>query len=177
VSVKTVDMNDFNPARRFDRIVSVEMFEHMRNVGLLMRRAHGWLKPGGKLFVHIFCHRELAYLFETEGAANWMGRHFFTGGMMPSEDLLPRLDHGLELEQSWRVNGVHYEKTLRAWLANTDRAKREVLTIFRKTYGTQARRWFGRWRIFFLACAELFGYRNGEEWYVSHYLFSPSKGG
>ena len=172
VQVVTADMNDFQPDRRFDRVLSVEMFEHMRNYQELMARIHGWLKRGGKLFVHIFTHRQFAYPFETEGEDNWMGRYFFTGGIMPSRDLLPRFQDNLQLEDQWHLNGRHYQRTLEAWLVNQDRQRDEIMALFRATYGPeQASRWFQRWRVFFMACAELFGYRRGEEWGVSHYRF------
>ena len=172
VQVITADMNDFQPDRRFDRVLSVEMFEHMRNYQELMARIQGWLKPGGKLFVHIFTHRQFAYPFETEGEDNWMGRYFFTGGIMPSRDLLPRFQDNLQLEEQWHLNGRHYQRTLEAWLVNQDQQRDEIMALFRATYGTeQASRWFQRWRVFFMACAELFGYRRGEEWGVSHYRF------
>lgn len=172
VQVITADMNDFSIDRRFDRVVSVEMFEHMRNYQALMGRIHAWLKPGGKLFVHIFTHRRLAYPFETEGDDDWMGRYFFTGGLMPSRDLLPRFQGDLKLEEQWHFNGRHYQRTLEAWLVNQDRHQDEIVALFRETYGPeQADRWFQRWRVFFMACAELFGYRHGEEWGVSHYRF------
>lgn len=173
VQVVTADMNDFQPDRRFDRVLSVEMFEHMRNYQELMARIHGWLKPGGKLFVHIFTHRQFAYPFETEGEDNWMGRHFFTGGIMPSRDLLLRFQDNLQLEEQWDLNGRHYQRTLEAWLVNQDRQQNEIMALFRATYGPeQASRWFQRWRVFFMACAELFGYRRGAEWGVSHYRFA-----
>ena len=172
VRIITADMNDFQPEGTFDRVVSVEMFEHMRNHGELMRRIHDWLNPGGKLFVHIFCHRTLAYLFETEGAANWMGRHFFSGGMMPSADWLLSFPQPLTLERRWFWNGKHYEKTSNAWLKKMDDRRDVLWPIFEATYGNEDRRWLNRWRIFFMACAELFGYANGEEWLVGHYLFA-----
>jgi len=172
VQVITADMNDFSIDRRFDRVVSVEMFEHMRNYQALMGRIRAWLKPGGKLFAHVFAHRRLAYPFEAEGDDNWMGRYFFTGGLMPSRDLLPRFRGDLTLEEQWHFDGRHYQRTLEAWLANQDRHRDEIMALFRETYGPeQADRWFQRWRVFFMACAELFGYRHGEEWGVSHYRF------
>jgi cyclopropane-fatty-acyl-phospholipid synthase len=172
VQVITADMNDFSIDRRFDRVVSVEMFEHMRNYQALLARIHAWLKAGGKLFVHVFSHRQLAYPFETEGDDNWMGRYFFTGGLMPSRDLLPRFQDDLKLEEQWHFNGRHYQRTLEAWLVNQDRQRNAIMALFRETYGPeQAERWFQRWRVFFMACAELFGYRQGEEWGVSHYRF------
>ncbi|MBM9538731.1 SAM-dependent methyltransferase [Desulfobulbus alkaliphilus] len=172
VEVITADMNDFSIDRRFDRVVSVEMFEHMRNYQALLARIHGWLKPGGKLFVHIFSHQRLAYPFMTEGDDNWMGRYFFTGGLMPSRDLLPRFQDDLKLEEQWHFNGRHYQRTLEAWLVNQDQHRDEIMPMFRETYGPEsAKRWFQRWRVFFMACAELFGYHQGEEWGVSHYRF------
>ena len=172
VRVLTADMNDFSaPAGAFDRVVSVEMFEHMRNYQQLLERIASWLVPGGKLFVHIFCHRSEAYSFETEGDANWMGRYFFTGGIMPSADLLREFQHHLRLTNQWSWNGTHYQRTSEAWLHNLDRNRREIMPILTSVYGeVEASRWFHRWRMFFLAVAELFGYANGEEWFVSHYL-------
>lgn len=173
VRVITADMNDFQADRSFDRIVSIEMFEHMRNYKELMRRICGWLHPSGRLFVHVFCHRKYTYLFETDGPDNWMGQHFFTGGLMPSLDLFEHFDSHVELKQRWEVPGVHYSRTARAWRENLEVRKSEVLEVFKGTYGPHARRWYHRWRIFFLACEELFGYRSGTEWMVGHYLFSP----
>jgi cyclopropane-fatty-acyl-phospholipid synthase len=178
VEVLTADMNVFEPGRTFDRVVSIEMFEHMRNYKELMARVSRWLKPAGKLFVHIFVHREFPYLFEEEGAKNWMGRHFFSGGIMPSDDLLLYFQDDLAIENQWRLNGNHYRLTAEAWRKNMDSARGEIMDLFEKIYGPgEARKWFGRWRIFFMACEELFGFKEGNEWWVSHYLFAkrPSK--
>lgn len=170
--VVTADINEFSSEETFDRVVSVEMFEHMRNHRELTRRVRDWLRPGGKLFVHIFCHRQSAYLFETNGPQNWMGRHFFTGGMMPSADLLARACTSLQLVNQWKWNGIHYAKTCRAWLENQDRAEHLLQPVLADTYGKEeVVRWNNRWRLFFMACEELFAFNGGDEWFVSHYLF------
>jgi cyclopropane-fatty-acyl-phospholipid synthase len=170
--VITCDMNDFATDERFDRVISIEMFEHMRNHRLLFERIHGWLVPGGRFFMHIFCHRDVPYAFEDRGPGDWMTRHFFSGGMMPSDDLPLRFQDRLKLVDRWRWNGRHYERTLNAWLANMDRNRGALFPLIERTYGKAAAPvWWGRWRIFFMACAELFGFDDGEQWWVSHYLF------
>ena len=172
--VLTRDMNDFATDETFDRIVSLEMFEHMRNHDELLRRVAGWLRPDGSLFVHIFCHRRFAYEYETGSATNWLGEHFFTGGVMPSYDLLSRHGRDLAVVEDWFWSGRNYEKTAEAWLANLDARRDQVLEVMRKVYGERdARMWLNRWRIFFLACAELWGYADGEEWGVGHYRLTP----
>lgn len=174
VNVITCDINTFDPGDTFDRVVSIEMFEHMRNLGDLTGRIHDWLTPGGKLFVHVFCHRRSAYRFDVHGRDNWMGRHFFTGGMMPAADTLPRVvSDGLELEQQWAVDGTHYQKTAEAWLANLDAQRRDMRQVMAETYPPKlADIWLQRWRMFFMACAELWGYRGGEEWHIAHYRWA-----
>lgn len=174
VKVITCDVNTLElDADQFDRVVSVEMFEHMRNYQTLLNRVSKWMKPDAKLFVHIFCHRYVMYPFETEGDNNWMGKYFFTGGIMPSADTLLHFQQDVSIEQRWLVSGEHYEKTSNHWLANQDANHDEIMQIMKNTYGeADAKRWFNRWRMFWLSCAELFGLEDGNEWLVAHYLFS-----
>ncbi len=172
LTVVTCDMNDFDTDQQFDRVVSVEMFEHMRNYQQLLNRISRWLVPDGKLFVHIFCHRELVYKFQDEGSTDWMSRYFFSGGIMPNDELLSWFQDDVSLVKRWRWNGAHYQKTCEAWLANMDANREPIMKVLIETYGAQdAKRWFHRWRMFYLACSELFGFHGGNEWYVAHYLF------
>jgi len=173
VKVITCDVNTLElDANQFDRVVSVEMFEHMRNYQTLLNRISKWMKLEAKLFVHIFCHRYVMYPFETDGDDNWMGKYFFTGGIMPSADTLLHFQQDMSIQQRWLVSGEHYEKTSNHWLANQDANREEIMQIMKSTYGEKdAKRWFNRWRMFWLSCAELFGLEDGNEWLVAHYLF------
>ena len=177
LEVVTADMNRFEPQGRFDRVVSVEMFEHMRNWPALLGRIGGWLEPDGRLFVHVFAHRRYAYPFEVDGDGDWMARHFFTGGIMPAHDLLARVPSPFEVEARWFVDGTHYKRTAEAWLARLDgrRARAEAALATALPAGEAALQ-VRRWRLFFLACAELFGFADGREWGVSHALLRPRGG-
>lgn len=177
LAVITADMNNFSIDKTFDRVVSVEMFEHMRNYELLMKKVASLLKPAGKLFVHIFTHKNLAYKFEVKDESDWMSKYFFTGGIMPSDDLLLYFNKDMSIENHRHVSGLHYAKTSEAWLVNMDKHKKEIMPIFENTYGkANAVKWWVYWRLFYMACAELWKYKNGEEWIVSHYLFNKKQG-
>ncbi len=170
--VQTCDMNDFDTDRHFDRVVSVEMFEHMRNYAELFRRIDGWLNDDGRFFMHIFTHLTTPYEYVDKGPSDWMSRHFFSGGIMPSADLPLLFPDHLCVEQRWRWNGQHYARTLRSWLELMDSRRGAVMPILAATYGGKdAGKWWMRWRMFFMACEELFRYNGGNEWFVSHYLF------
>ena len=172
VKVITADMNDFEIQDKFDNVISIEMFEHMRNYKKLLSKISNFLNEKGSLFIHIFSHEFLTYPFENEGDGDWMAREFFSGGMMPSHNLLLYFQDDLKIDQVWRLSGTHYEKTSLAWLNEMDKNKRYIIEIFKETYGEKnARIWFQRWRIFYLSCEQLFGYNNGTEWGVSHYRF------
>ena len=176
LSVVTADVNQFGPDQRFDRIVSVEMLEHVRNHGAIFRRIADWLMPDGRFFAHVFAHRRFAYLYEPDGDANWMARHFFTGGMMPSDDLFLHLQQDLVVEQHWRLGGEHYQRTAEAWLANFDRNRETLDAVLTRVHGApHVARWRSRWRTFFMACAEMFGYNGGQEWMISHFRFAKGR--
>jgi len=167
--VVTADMNVFHPEQKFDRVVSIEMFEHMMNWRELMTRVKSWLAPDGRFFLHIFTHRAGAYLFDRADGEDWIAQHFFTGGVMPSHHLIRQYSDLFEVEKEWRWSGSHYQRTALDWLANFDAHRDEIESILRSVYGTDTNLWMRRWRWFFLATAGLFGYADGSEWGVSHY--------
>jgi cyclopropane-fatty-acyl-phospholipid synthase len=171
VEVVTCDMNVFDTAERFDRVVSVEMFEHLRNWPRAFAKVAGWLAPGGRFFLHVFGHRGAPYPFVERDASDWMSRHFFSGGQMPSDDLALRFQDDLRLLERWRWDGTHYQRTAEAWLRNMDRGRAGLMPLFAAVYGGDADVWWTRWRLFFLSVAELFGHAGGQQWWVSHYLF------
>ncbi|MFT7669810.1 MAG: cyclopropane-fatty-acyl-phospholipid synthase [Planctomycetota bacterium] len=177
LEVLTCDMNDFETDRRFDRVVSVEMFEHMRNWEELLSKVSGWLRPEARIFLHVFAHQRYAYPFEVKDDSDWMSEHFFTGGMMPCPELFERIAVPFKVDQIWTVPGTHYARTAEDWLRNIEASRGEVMELFAKTYGAQeATRWYHRWRLFFLSCAELFAFDDGQEWIVSHVLLRPTVG-
>jgi len=181
VTVITADVGDLGMTahtdvvgpERFDRIISVEMFEHVRNHRELGRRIAHWLRPGGELFVHVFAHRSHPYLFEVGGAGDWMARHFFTGGMMPSEDWVPDAIDALDHRQTWRFDGRHYTRTLAAWRERLEERREAVIEVLsRGASATEGERRYHRWRTFLIACEELFSARRGREWGVVHHRMS-----
>ncbi len=175
LTVITCDMNEFQSQDRFDRIVSVEMFEHMRNWESLLARAHGWLDPAGSMFIHVFSHRLGAYAFDVTDPADWIAQHFFTGGIMPSHHLIRRFDKHFTIDADWTWSGEHYQKTADRWLSNFDANREEIDQLMLETYGEDANLWRRRWRLFFLATSGLFGHAGGAEWGVSHYRLKPNK--
>jgi len=172
--VITCDMNVFQPDGQFDRVVSVEMFEHMSNWRTLLERVRTWVKPDGRVFIHIFTHRSTPYRFDHNDDADWIGKYFFTGGIMPSHGLITHFPDLFEVEADWVWNGRHYELTALDWLTNFDRNAAEVSRVLKGVYGANAGVWYKRWRLFFLATAGLFGHSRGEEWGVSHYRLKPA---
>jgi len=174
LTIVTADMNAFATQERFDRVVSVEMFEHMSNWRALLSRIRSWMAPGGALFLHIFTHRTGCYRFDHQDPSDWIAQHFFTGGVMPSHSLIRQFPDLFLLEQDWRWSGVNYQRTALDWLANFDMRQREIDAILAQVYGAQARLWRRRWRLFFLATAGLFGDSAGAEWGVSHYRLRPA---
>lgn len=177
IRIVTIDMNVFTTEEKFDRVVSVEMFEHMRNYQKLLEKISNFLTPDGKLFVHIFTHKEYTYYFDIKDDNDWMSKYFFTGGIMPSDDLLFYFNDHLTVKKHWNWDGTHYQKTSNVWLENMDRHKKDIMPILKSVYGEKDQiKWWVYWRVFFMACAELWGYKNGKEWFVSHYLFEKIKG-
>ncbi|MCT8997240.1 SAM-dependent methyltransferase [Chelativorans intermedius] len=176
VTVLTADMNAFQPRQTFDRVVSVEMFEHMANWRALLERVRGWVRDDGRVFIHVFSHRQVPYRFDHRNRADWIAQHFFTGGIMPSHSLIGHFPDLFEVERDWRWNGLHYARTARQWLSAFDENRAVVDPILERVYGREARLWHRRWRLFFLATAGLFGHGDGLEWGVSHYLLRPAAG-
>lgn len=174
LTVVTADMNDFATDERHDRVISVEMFEHMSNWRTLLERVRGWMKPEGRLFLHIFTHRYRSYRFDHDDPADWIAHHFFTGGIMPAHDLPCRFGDLFTLERKWRWSGMHYRRTALDWLANFDREIGRIQPIFAEVYGRDSALWQRRWRLFFLATAGLFGHDSGDVWGVGHYLLKPA---
>lgn len=176
LQIVTCDMNDFETGAQFDRIVSVEMFEHISNWRKLLEKARRWLRPDGRMFLHVFSHKRSAYLFDENDKTDWIAQHFFTGGVMPSHTLIREFPDLFHVEEEWCWNGKHYEETARQWLANFDANQQQIAVILREVYGTDANVWQRRWRLFFLATMGLFGHADGNEWGVSHYRLAPAPG-
>lgn len=174
LTVVTADMNDFAIDETFDRVVSVEMFEHMANWRRLLARVKLWLKPDGRAFVHVFSHAVTPYRFNHENPADWIAKHFFTGGIMPSHSLMHEFPESFSVEQEWRWSGEHYRRTADVWLANYDRNAEEIGEILHRAYGDDAALWRRRWRLFFLATSGLFGHADGKSWGISHYRLAPA---
>ncbi|XP_071087384.1 uncharacterized protein [Haliotis cracherodii] len=172
LEVITADANEFLTSKKYDRIVSIEMFEHMKNYGVLFQRVSSWLKPSGYLFVQVFCHREHPYAFDTTPGSDteWMAKNFFSGGTMPSRDLFLYFQNDVTVVNQWVVNGTHYAKTLEAWLQRTDGNKERIMHILRQSYGEDAEQQLFNWRLFFMFCSEVFGYKGGNEWFLTHVL-------
>lgn len=173
----TADANVFTTAKRFDRIFSIEMFEHMKNYDILMQRVSSWLKPSGKLFIQVLCHRLHPYAFDTKQGSDteWMAKNFFSGGTMPSVDLFLYFQNGVKIQDFWIINGTNYSKTLEAWLSKLDQNKDKVMNILRQAYGDDADQQLFNWRLFFIFCSEVFGYKGGNEWIISQHLFKKQQ--
>jgi cyclopropane-fatty-acyl-phospholipid synthase len=175
ITINTADVTNLQMEEKFDRVISIEMFEHMRNYKELLKRISTWLNPEGTLFVHIFVHKELSYKFDVVDESDWMSKYFFSGGIMPSEHLLYYFKEDMVVDQHWRVNGTHYGKTARAWLENQDNNKEFIMDLFEKHYPKgEAKKWFNYWRVFYMACEELWNYKDGSEWFVGHYLLKKN---
>ena len=175
LKIITSDINDFKSSKKFDRIISIEMFEHTKNSKKLLDSIDSWLNPKGCFFMHDFAHKNNPYYFDKDQNNAWMAKYFFTGGMMPNHNLFRDLESNLNYQKSWMLSGTHYEKTSNAWLNKMDHNREKILTLFKENSDIKtAKRNFHFWRLFFIACAEIFGYANGSEWCVSHHLFNKS---
>lgn len=175
VTVQTADANDFETDQKFDRIVSIEALEHMRNYEELFARFARWLKPGGKVFIHVFVHKDTPFYYDHQDPQDWMAKYFFTGGQMPAFNLFREFDRDLQVTGQWAVSGLEYEKTSNAWLKNMDAKAAQLRPLFEETYGKDAKRWWNRWRLFYLSVAEFFGHADGKEWFVGHYLLEQNQ--
>jgi cyclopropane-fatty-acyl-phospholipid synthase len=171
IKINTADVANLQLSDKYDRVISVEMFEHMRNYKELLKRISSWLSVNGTLFVHIFVHKEISYKFDVVDETDWMSKYFFSGGIMPSEHLLYYFKDDMQVDQHWRINGTHYGKTARGWLDKMDSNKQAIMQIFESHYPKgESKKWFNYWRIFFMSCEELWNYNKGSEWFVGHYL-------